>query len=58
MSKEELKRVCNLLLTEESLTAEPKPPVLLANTSVSNNTSTPSNTRTSRKNKESCKFCK
>ena len=44
MSKEELKSVRNLLSTEGSLTAEPRSPVLLVNISVSNNTSTPSNT--------------
>ena len=44
MSKEELKSVCNLLLSEDSLTAEPRPPVLIADTSISDNTSAPSNT--------------
>ena len=34
ISKEELKSVCNLLLSEDSLTmtAEPRPPVLIADT--------------------------
>ena len=32
MSKEELKSVCNLLLSEDSLTAEPRPLVLIADT--------------------------
>ena len=44
MSKEELKSVCNLLLSEDPLTAEPRPPVLIADTSISNNSSAPSNT--------------
>ena len=44
MSKEELKSVCNLLLSEDSLTAEPRPPVLIADTSISDNISAPSNT--------------
>ena len=44
ISKEELKSVCNLLLSKDSLTAEPRPPVLIADTSVSDNTSAPSNT--------------
>ena len=44
MSKEELKSVRNLLLSEDSLTAEPSPPVLIADTSISDNTSAPSNT--------------
>ena len=44
MSKEELKSVCILLLPEDSLTVEPRPPVLIADTSVSDNTSAPSNT--------------
>ena len=44
MSKEELKSVCNLLLSKDPLTAEPRPPVLIADTSVSDNTSAPSNT--------------
>ena len=44
MSKEELKSVCNLLLSEDSLTAEPRPPVVIVDTSISDNTSAPSNT--------------
>ena len=44
MSKEEQKIVCNLLLFEDSLTVETRPPVLMANTSISYNTSTLSNT--------------
>ena len=44
MSKEELKSVCNLLLSEDSLTAESRLPVLIADTSISDNTSIPSNT--------------
>ena len=44
MSKEELKSVCNLLLSEDSLTAEPRPPVLIADTSIFDNSSAPSNT--------------
>ena len=44
MSKEELKSVCNLLLSEDSLTAELRPPVVIADTSISDNTSAPSNT--------------
>ena len=44
MSKEELKSVCNLLLSEDSLTAELRLPVLIADTSISDNTSIPSNT--------------
>ena len=44
MSKEELEKICNLLLSEDSLTAEPRPPVLIEDTSFSDNTSTPSNT--------------
>ena len=43
MSKEELKSVCNLLLSEDSLTAEPRPPVLIEDTSISDNISAPSN---------------
>ena len=43
MSKEELKSVCNLLLSEDCLTAEPKSPVLTVGTSISDNTSAPSN---------------
>ena len=43
MSKEELKSVCNLLLSEDSLTPEPRPPVLIADTSICDNTSAPSN---------------
>ena len=43
VSKEELKSVCDLLLSEDSLTAEPRPPVLIADTSISDNTSAPSN---------------
>ena len=43
MSKQELKSVCHLLLSEDSLTAEPRPPVLIADTSISDNTSAPSN---------------
>ena len=42
-SKEELKSVCDLLLSEDSLTAEPRPPVLIADTSISDNTSAPLN---------------
>ena len=44
MNKEELKSVCNLLLPEDSLTAEPRPPVLNADTSISDYTSALSNT--------------
>ena len=44
MSKEELKSVCDLLLPEDSLTAEPRPSVLIADTSISDNISAPSNT--------------
>ena len=44
MSKEELKSVCNLLLSEDSLTAESRLPVLIADTSISDNTNVPSNT--------------
>ena len=44
MNKEELKSVCNLLLPEDSLTAEPRPPVLNADTSISDHTSALSNT--------------
>ena len=44
MCKEELKSVCNILLSEGSLTTEPRPPVLIADTSISDNTSAPSNT--------------
>ena len=44
MSKEELKSVYNLLLSEDSLAAEPRPPVLVADTSIYDNTSAPSNT--------------
>ena len=44
MSKEELKSICNLLLSEDPLTAEPRPPVLIVDTSISGNTNTPSNT--------------
>ena len=44
MSKEELKSVSNLLLSEDSLTAEPKPPALIVDTSISDNTCAPSNT--------------
>ena len=44
MSKEKLKSVSDLLLSEDSLTAEPRPPVLIADTSISDNTSIPSNT--------------
>ena len=36
LSKEELKSVCNLLLSEVSLTVEPRPPVLKFDTLVSN----------------------
>ena len=43
MSKEELKSVCNLLLSEDSLTAEPRSPFLIADTSISDNTCAPSN---------------
>ena len=39
--------VCNL--SEDPLTIEPRPPVLMADTSISNNTSTPSNTEEPRK---------
>lgn len=41
--KEELKRVCNLLSSEDSLTVEPNQ-FLLANNSIPNNNSAPSNT--------------
>ena len=44
MSKEELESVCNLSLSEDSLTAEPRLPVLIADASISDNTSAPSNT--------------
>ena len=47
MGKEELNSVCDLLLPEDSLTAEPRPPVLIADTSISDNTSIPSNTEVS-----------
>ena len=43
MSKEELKIVYNLSLFEGSLNAEPRPPVLTVDTSISENTSAPSN---------------
>ena len=51
ISKEELKSVCNLLLllSEDSFTAEPRPPVLIADTSISDNTSAPSNTEEPKK---------
>ena len=49
MSKEELKSVCNVLLSEDSLTAEPRPPVLTADTSIFDNSSAPSNTEEPRK---------
>ena len=39
ISKEELKSVCNLLLSQDSLNAEPRPPVLITDTSISDNTS-------------------
>ena len=44
MSRVELRSVCNLLLSEDSLTEEPRPPVLIADTSISDNTSAPLNT--------------
>ena len=44
MSKEEQKSVCNLLLPEDSLTAELRPPVLTADSSSPDNTSATSNT--------------
>ena len=34
---------CNLLLSKDSLTAEPRPPVLIADTSISDNISALSN---------------
>ena len=40
-----LKSVCNLLLSEDSLPAEPMPPVLIVDISISDNTSAPSNTK-------------
>ena len=43
MSKVELRSVCNLL-SEDSLTEEPRPPVLVADTSISDNTSATLNT--------------
>ena len=39
ISKEELKSVCNLLLSQDSLNAESRPPVLITDTSISDNTS-------------------
>ena len=48
MSKEELKSVCNLLLSEESLTAELRPPVLIPDTLLSDNPSASLNTEESR----------
>ena len=48
MSKEELKSVCNLLLSEESLTAELRPPVLIPDTLISDNPSASLNTEESR----------
>ena len=47
MSKEELKTVCNLLFSEDSLTVEPRPPVLMVDTSISNNINTTLNTEKS-----------
>ena len=44
MSRVELRSVCNLLLSEDSLTEEPRPPALIADTSISDNTSAPLNT--------------
>ena len=44
MSKEELGSVCNLLSFEDSLAVESRPPVLIADTSICDNTSAPSNT--------------
>ena len=52
MSKEELESVCNLLLSEDSLTAEPRPPVLIADTSISDNLFAPSNKEESREEKQ------
>ena len=43
MGKEELKSVCNLSLSEDSSPAEPRPSVLITDTSISDNTSAPSN---------------
>ena len=39
----------NVLLSEDSLTAEPRPPVLTADTSIFDNSSAPSNTEEPRK---------
>lgn len=40
MTKEELENIFILLLSEGSLTVETRPPVLIADTSISNNAST------------------
>ena len=52
MSREEVKSVCNFLLSEESLTAEPSSPVSITNTSISDNDSGPSNTKEPREEKQ------
>ena len=44
MSKEELKKICNLWLSEDFLTAEHRPPVLIVDTSIFGNINRPSNT--------------
>ena len=45
MSKQELKGVCSLLLSNGSLTAELRHSASIADTSISDNTSAPSNTK-------------
>ena len=48
MSKEELENIFILSLSEGTLTVETRPPVLIADTSISNNASTWSNTEENR----------
>ena len=48
-SKKEPKGVCNLLLSEVSMNAEPRPPVLSTDSSISDNTCAPSTTEKPRK---------
>ena len=44
VSKKDLKRVCKLKLSEDPLTVKPRLPVLIVDTSISDNASVPSNT--------------
>ena len=53
VNKKDLKRVCKLKLSEDPLTVKPRLPVLIVDTSISDNASVPSNTRTPRRNAES-----